>query len=181
MKYERTNPTGPAYALADVKAYARVDASDEDALIGGLASTAAAEVEHYCDMALITQTITATTGAWPGQSISLPVGPLAAEPNVTVAQIELDGTTTDISSGWWVEGGRYPRLHFIDTEPAGPLRITYAAGYGDTAASIPTDLAHAIMDHTVRLYEMRGDTEAGKPGLSPAAARIAARYRRVAL
>lgn len=49
----------------------------------------------------------------------------------------------------------------------------------DTNA-IPADLALAVMEQVAHAYDYRADPEA-KPGLTPAAARICARHRRVAL
>lgn len=49
----------------------------------------------------------------------------------------------------------------------------------DTQA-IPADLALAVMEQVAHAYDHRADPEA-KPGLTPAAARICARHRRVAL
>jgi uncharacterized phiE125 gp8 family phage protein len=139
---------------------------------------AAREIEDYCDLALLAQTIVFTTTDWPGQIIDLPVGPVASGAVATVATLEADGTSVPVTTGFWLEGGRYPRLHWPDTTPAARLRITYPAGYGSTAAALPDDLAHAVMDQAVHLFNTSG-AEAGKSGLGLAAARIAARYRRV--
>lgn len=50
----------------------------------------------------------------------------------------------------------------------------------DLPDPLPADLVYAVMDMVTVMYDHRADPEA-KPGLPPAAARIAARYRRVAL
>lgn len=178
MNYTRT-PISAALpvTLADAKAYARVTHSAEDSVFTALIKTAALEVEQYTDLALLSQTITATTDADPGYTVALPVGPVAAGATVTVHTIEADGSATLIASGYWLEAGRYARLHFTtDTTPTGPLRITYPAGYD----SVPADLSHAICDHVLRMYGQRGDDDV-KQGLSPASARIAARYRKVSV
>jgi len=178
MTYTRT-PIGSAtpFVLASVKAHMRVDAFDDDTAIQGMASAAAIEIEGYCDLALVNQTITTTTDAWPGQAIALPVGPVAPDTVATVSVVEADGTTTTVTDGFWLEGGRYPVLRFTTT-PGARLRIVYAAGYGATAAAIPADLSLAIMDQALRYYDRRGDDDAPQ-GLCVSAARICARYRRV--
>ena len=81
--------------------------------------------------------------------------------------------------GWWIDPARNPVLH-LDAVDGDDLVITYPAGFGDTASSIPADLQLAIMDQAARLYDLRG-AEDGVQGLSLAASRIAARYRRVAV
>ncbi|MCA3446726.1 MAG: hypothetical protein INF93_08420 [Rhodobacter sp.] len=180
MKYTRTQistamPVDPDKLLT----HARIDESMLPELLIYL-DAAAREIEEYTGIALLTQTITCTTDEWPGQVIDLPVGPMAPDVTATIAAIELDGTTTAITSGFWLEGGRYPRLHWPDTQPASRLRLTYTAGYGSTHNALPADLAHAVLDQAVHLFNTAG-SEAGASGLGLAAARIAARYRRVAL
>lgn len=180
MTYTRTSiATGLPVSNEQIAAHIRLDAdllTEAPAYI----AAAAAEVEAYCAVALLDQTITATTDQWPGRTIALPVGPVAADAVATVALVELDGSTTPITAGWWLEGGRYPRLHFTSTEPGGRLRIAYPAGYGNQPETIPGDLRHAVADLAARLYDMRGADD-GKATMPPAAARILARHRRVAL
>jgi uncharacterized phiE125 gp8 family phage protein len=179
MIYNRTPiATADAFDLASVKDYLRVTHSFEDDVITALAQTAAAEIEGYCDLALLSQTITATTDQWPGCIIALPVGPVQDGATVSVNVIEADGSATPVPSGWWLEAGRYPRLHFTTT-PGAPLRITYASGYGADATALPVDLLHAISAQVVRSYSMRGDDEDKQPSLAPQTARICARYRKV--
>lgn len=179
MRYARTPGTNAEpFNLPALKAYLRVDYSDEDTTISALALSAAAEVEAYCDLALLAQTITATTDEWPGQIIELPCGPLLEGEAVTVSVIEADGTLTPVPTGWWIEGGRYPRLHFTTT-PGARLRVAYVAGYGQELADIPTPLTLAIHDQALRLFTRRGDEDTKANTLSPTASRILARFRRV--
>lgn len=178
MRYDRTAiGTAQPFKLDAVKDHMRVAGNDEDTGIAAMAGTAASEVEAYCDLALITQTITCTTDTWPGQDVALPVGPVAADATITVELLESDGTATPVASGFWLESGRYPVLHF-NSIPGGRLRIEYPAGYGDAHTDIPADLSHAIMDHALKLYDRRGDVDSPAT-MAPATARICARYRRV--
>jgi uncharacterized phiE125 gp8 family phage protein len=181
MRYTRTPISdGSPFHLTEVKAYLRVDYTDEDQTIDALARSAAAEVEAYCDLALLSQTITTTTDQWPGDVIDLPCGPLLEGQPVTVSVLEADGTLTPVPTGWWIEGGRYPRLHFTTT-PGARLQVVYVAGYGDGVEDLPATLALAIHDQTLRLYTRRGDEDV-KPNantLAPTASRILARFRRV--
>lgn len=179
MRYERTPiVTALPVASANLAEYARVTDADGMAELERLARAAAAEIEHYADLALLSQTITATTDLWPGQIIALPIGPVLPDASLTVAVVEQDGTETNIADGWWVEAGRYPRLHFTGGIPGAPLRITYCAGYGSTADVVPHDLRIAIIDEATRTFDMRADDKQAR-GLSPAASRILARHRRV--
>ncbi|MBU3028959.1 hypothetical protein [Paracoccus marinaquae] len=135
-----------------------------------LADAAAMEIEAYCEISLTTQTITAHTFAEAGELISLPVGPLAPGSTVTVNGTAFTGT---------VEGGRYPRLT-LPEDMSGALTISYEAGYGTDPADVPDDLKLAVMDQASGIFDYRGD-DTKRPHLTPAASRIAARYRRVAV
>ena len=184
MQTERTPAasTGAVspFALAE---YLRVDPTALTEAMA-FANVATSEIEAYTGLAILSQEIVATTDApCTGRDLPLPVGPVAPSTTATVEVIADDGSVTQVTSGYWLETGRYPRLRFAMPAPDGRLRITYIAGFGTTSTDVPADLAHAIMAHTAKLYETRGDCEGRghSPGLALAAARIAARYRRVAL
>jgi uncharacterized phiE125 gp8 family phage protein len=162
----------------DVADYVRVDGFEAIAA-AAFAEAAAAEIEAYCGLALLEQTIVAETADWPGSTLHLPIGPAAPDASVTVHLIEADGTLTEITEGWTLTGGRYPVVTFTTT-PGGRLRVTYRASYGPNADALPRDLHMAVLDQALRLYDRRGDLD-GPATLSPAAARICARYRRVAI
>jgi len=169
--------TGDTVSPATLQEHMRLDA---DLVAGSTAyvEAAAREVEDYCALALLNQTIACTTDNWPGQHVALPIGPVASDAVITVAVVEMDGTTTLLLDGYWLEGGRYPVLHFTST-PGGRLHITYTAGYGATADTIPADMSMAICDLAARLYDYRASEKA--PTMPAATARICARYRRVKL
>ena len=167
MTFTRTLSLALPVDLADAKAHLRVMHDDEDMLIQRYVLAAAREIEAYCEIALTRQTISLTVLPDYG-TIALPVGPLAPDAEVTVNGLPLVGT---------VSTGRYP-VTILDDWTDGPVTLTYEAGFGDTSASVPDDLQLAVLEQAAFAYDHRGDVEA-KPGLTPAAARIAARYRRV--
>jgi phage conserved hypothetical protein, phiE125 gp8 family len=168
MTYTRNpSPAVPVH-LDDAKQHLRVMHDDEDLLIQRLTLAAAREIEVYAELALTRQTISLTVLAEGGDNIPLPLGPLAPGAEVTV-----DGSPLVNGIG----GGRWPMLMLPDWM-TGPVAVTYEAGFGDTADSVPDDLQLAIMEQAAFAYDNRGNADA-KPGLVPAAARIAARYRRV--
>jgi uncharacterized phiE125 gp8 family phage protein len=184
MQFERTPiATSGAVTTTDVAVYLRIDQHDlPEAMV--FAAVAASEIEAYTGLALLSQEIIATTdGPVCDRILSLPVGPVLSGATATLEVVEDDGTLTPVASGFWLEPGRYPRLRFAAPAPAGRLRITYEAGYGINSWSVPADLRHAILAHTAKLFDTRGDCEGRghSPGLALPAARIAARYRRVAL
>ncbi|MCA1777577.1 MAG: hypothetical protein LC676_18795 [Loktanella sp.] len=162
----------------DLEDHLRIEATEVSSAMR-FATAAASEVESYCDLALLSQTIVALSDTWPGTVLSLPIGPVDADATPTVEQVELDGSTTAITTGWTLQHGRFPTITF-DTTPAGPIRVTYVAGYGADEQALPRDLSLAILDQALRLYDLRGDVDQ-TPRLSPSTARICARYRRVSV
>lgn len=171
MTYTRTQSLASPVALADAKDYLRALHDDDDLLIQRLILAAGREIEVYAEIALIRQTISLTVLAdeqQPDLIHALPIGPLAPDDNVTA-----DGAA--LVNG--VTGDRWPVLMLPDWMH-GPVRVTYEAGFGDTPGSVPDDLQLAIMEQAAFAYDNRGNVDV-KPGLTPAAARIAARYRRV--
>jgi len=177
LTIERTPiATGPAVEAAYLNAHMRLDEDLSDG-VELYVEAASAEVEGYCALALLDQTITTTTDNLPDQHLSLPIGPVAAGATITVDMLEMDGTTTPVE-GYWLEYGRYPVLHFTST-PGGRLRISYTAGYGDTSTAIPNDLRMAICDLASRLYDYQASDKAAT--MPAATARICARYRRLKL
>lgn len=174
--------TDAPFSLDDVKLHTRVSFDDDDAALAVMAWAAAREIEAHCALALMSQQIVVTLDRWT-QRISLPIGPLyaaglTANP-ITVEALAEDGTAS-LVTGFYAMPGRYPALVLTETVAAAGLRIVYPAGFGVTVEAIPEDLQLAIMDQAARSYDLRG-AEDGKQGLSLAASRIAARYRKVAV
>ena len=170
------------FRLSDVKAHLRVIHSEEDAAIAAMAWTAAAEIEHFAQIALIDQMIRVTIfdPSPTASMISLPIGPARAD---TVATVLVDGLALAVTDFELVPGHR-PFLHlkagFFDRDPI-PARmsIEYIAGFGGTAAAIPRDLAQAIADQAAVHFDNRAPNDARALTTSPHMQRIGARYRGV--
>lgn len=176
MNYERLKQTtADAFEIETLKDRAR--AIDDDHALTVLGRAAVLEIEAYADLALLGQTIITTMD----KGGPLPVGPWwregEAEHAPSVMSYAPDGSFVPMTEGWYFEKGPHPAIWFTT-----PLRefvtVSYPAGFGLTAAAVPADLALAVADHAARLYDMRA-AEDGPQGLSVAAARICARYRRV--
>lgn len=188
--FERTIPSTPVVTTADAKLFLRQDLTVEDSLIDNLIASATREVEAFASIALITQTITATfDGPFTAGRLRLPVGPVLDTATATVTMIEPDGTETPLDSAFfslragkapalWVGGGS--SLPTLMGDPSTALQIEYPGGYGGTAADVPEDLRHAVLEQTAMLYEHRALARQHRhqPSMSPHAQRIAQRYRR---
>lgn len=171
--------TADPFNLDLVKQHLRILHDDEDLSLINMAHTAAAEIEHFAQIALLTQTIRVTvfnpdqTSSW----VKLPIGP-ADEDNTPTVTVDGEPFTAFTFAG----GGR-PSINWgvswYDLPPPDRLNIEYTAGFGDTAADIPRDLAQAVMDQTALHFDARSPMDRRDLTTSPHMARIGARYRGV--
>lgn len=137
-------------SLADGTNWARVDVTDDNALITGLIKTARIQIEKYLNISIIPTTIEATILCQLG-NYALPYGP------VTSVVSLYDGTTA--ITDYTLKGGLFKSLVCAYCDP---LTIVYEAGY----AVCLEDYKTAIKQQTLYLYDNRGD-EAMMSKLSP--------------
>jgi hypothetical protein len=135
-------------SLADAKAWCRIDASDEDALVAALIAAARLHVESVTGRALVTQSWRLTIGCPVGRALVLPVVPVSA---VTAA------TADDAAIEVVLEGDcvLLPGSGYQD------VSIDYTAGYGG-AGDVPADLKQAVLALVAYWFENR-DLAAGEP------------------
>ena len=169
--------TGAPFDLDAIKAHVRVDDGSEDAALTNIGHTAAAEIEHFAQIALLRQTIRVTIlGPHLDDTLYLPVGPsmLGEEPTVSLnGQPFTDFLYFHFTRPVIAWGETY-----FATVPQ-RLDIEYQAGFGDTPAKIPPDLAQALMDQAALHFDGRSPMSAKELTTSPHMARIGARYRGV--
>lgn len=155
------------------------------------ALSAAYEFEDQGEVALINQTIHVRLDD-PGEcsaTYRLPIGPVA-EATQAVAHYRTkhgDERTLHPDKFVLVAG---PRPLFQLRSEAMPhdlfwdgttLFVEYIAGFGPDHTTIPADIAQAIISQTALMQDAGWDLRRGHSGLSPHTARIAARYRGVAV
>ena len=165
------------FGLDDLKLHLRVPDDAEDTAIQNIGETAAAEIEQFAQIALLTQAVKVTIfNPASDEGLSLPIGPVAdaATPTVTI-----DG---EAFTAFDFAGGIRPFIRwqdaFFDLTPE-LMVIEYDAGFGTTAADIPADLAQALMDQAALHYDGRSPMDAKSLTTSPHMARVGARYRGV--
>jgi len=141
--------------------------TDDDTYITALIKTARKICELHQNRAYITRTYELTLDAWPCEDyIELPMPPALAITSIV-------STLSDGTSSTWDDGeyeldasGFVGRLapSYGYTWPSETLqklagiKITYTAGYGATAASVPSEIKHAITMLVGELYENREDS-----------------------
>lgn len=153
---QSTAPTADPVTLAEVKNFCRIDEDRDDALLADLITTAIRDIENRVGRQLITATWKLYLGDFPSDGpIRLPRPPLRSISTITY--VDTNGTTQTEAAAV------YAAAVDIKSEP-GTVRpaygqvwsshrcgaqdrviVTYSAGYGDTAASVPDDLRLAIM------------------------------------
>ncbi|MBC7285002.1 hypothetical protein [Hoeflea sp.] len=165
------------FAMDALKIYLRSPDDAEDHQIENIGLTAAAELEQFAQIALLTQTIRVTIFNPDRESgLILPIGPVADDDIPTVT---IDG---EAFTAFDFVGGNRPYIHWLaDYHNLTPGRMTieYQAGFGADATDVPSDLAQALMDQAALHYDGRSPMDAKSLTTSPHMARIGARYRGV--
>lgn len=167
------DPTIDPVTLAEAKLHLRVDGNDEDSLIEGIITAAVDFFEKRTGRALINQTWSYTIDNWYASLdpvkplwLYLPRAPLSSV--TSIYYIATDGSSTLwASSNYTVdtnsEPGRlalaYSKTWPVTREVVNAITITYVAGYGATAASVPVGIKRALMVLISDLYNNRGSIE----------------------
>jgi len=144
-------------ALADL--HLKVDYSVDDNLIDLQIKAATQYVEQLTGQSLITQTRSVSLDYFPlCDTITLPNGPLQSVTSIKY-QDEDDNEQTLSSSEYWVDTSSR-RIVVKDTWPVtkdrpGAVTITYLAGFGASADSVPSPLREAVLIVTGWMYTNR--------------------------
>lgn len=197
-----TPPTTEPVTRDESKLHCRIDTTADDTYIDGLIVAAREFVELQTRRALISQTWRLVLDNWPGgsgpwwdgvregiismvdaaQYVDIRKGGFLAI--TSVVTVNEDGTTTTWDSANYyavtrngmgrlvkVAGATWPIIA-IPVRQAGGIVITFTAGYGTTAASVPASLRQAIKDIVLHWYETReavGETSRWHPPMKTAA------------
>lgn len=163
-------PAVEPVSLTEAKSHLRVDISDDDDYISGLIKSAREYIEGATRQALITQTWRLSLDAWPeGNEITIPKPPLQSVTSIIYK--DSDGNSTTWSTSAYIvdsdsEPGRVVLAYgqswpSVTLYPANPIQITFKAGYGDAASSVPQHLIHAIKFLVAHWYENREPVTVG--------------------
>ena len=177
-------------SLAEAKAHLRVDASDEDAFISSLVTTARLQIEAVLDLALITQQWQWIADCWPlNNVVELPMRPLQSIDAVRVRGADDVATVLDPIS-YSVDGASVPprvasRSGFWPTPGArlNGIEIDFTAGFGAAAADVPADIRQALLLLAAYWFEHRDPTSAGatNAGVPDAVSTLLEPYKAVRL
>lgn len=153
----KTPPAVEPISLTEAKLHLRVDHSAEDAYIGSLIVAARQFSENYQRRAYVQQVYEIAFDKLE-KIIKLPRPPLIAVDEVKVYY--KDGTDEDLT-GFAYDNRKEPGLVLVEEIATKELRessgvvITFKAGYGTTAASVPQAIKQAMMMLIGLWYENR--------------------------
>jgi uncharacterized phiE125 gp8 family phage protein len=183
-----TPPAAEPVALADARAHLRLDATEEDALLGSLLTAARMAVEAAARYALLPQSWRLTLDDWPTQPVEIPLAPVLTLDAVRVATIGGSMLTIDPAFYEVDTTGTPPRLAarrgqawpMPATRLAG-IAIDFTAGHA-AAAEVPAPLKQAILLLAAHWFENREPVPLGAKAELPAmVAALIAPYRRLHL
>ena len=151
--YQRTRtaaPTVEPVSTADAKLHCRITDETTDAEVAALVAAARDRIENECEIALVTQTWVVRLDGFEDE-IEVPRPPQISVSSVTY--VDTAGTTQTLAASYYTADtyarpGRI-RLAYGQSWPAtrdvaNAVAITYTAGFGATAASVPPALVHAV-------------------------------------
>lgn len=170
---ETSPPAEEPVTLAEAKTYLRVDADNDDTLIGNLISAARIACEGYTARAFVNRDISVFADQWPVANscaeaigFSLPKPPLS-----DVSAIEIfdaaHSHTALAADQYFVDTVSVPGQVILEQSAMMPLAgqvangiaIHFTAGYG-AASDVPAPIRQAILQMTAYLYDNRGESNA---------------------
>jgi len=153
-----TPPAGEPVTLAEVKALARVDHSEDDALLESRIKVARESVERRCGIAMLTQTLKLVTDGFGSAGLQLPRPPLQSVTSIVYKDPRHEAVTL-APSEYLVRGAGgsafvLPATSWPTTDGLfGAVEVTYVAGYGDAPDDVPEPLREAVKQIVAHLYD----------------------------
>lgn len=187
ISYLLAGPAQEPVALAEAKAFLKVDDAAEDGLIATLIGAARLHIEGVTGRALLAQDWRVVLDAWPeDRMIRLPVAPLLNL--IAITGYDDAGTGHAVPLAQMLsEPGALLLPASLDGLPALRARlgieVDYRAGYGTTPSAVPRDLIQALLQLVAHWYEHRDAViVAGSGAVVPSGFdRLVAAHRRVRL
>ena len=156
-------------STAEAKTHLRVEGPDEDTYIAALVKAARMSIEEWTSRATTNQTWVMKLDEFPGEDlIRLPRPPLSSV--TSVAYVDTAGASQTFSSANYTvvtadTPGRIQLVYDADwpatrAQP-GAVTITYVAGYGAAASTVPAPMVHAAKLVLGDLYGLRESSIVG--------------------
>jgi uncharacterized phiE125 gp8 family phage protein len=179
-------PADEPLALAEAKAFLRVEHDDDDIVIVALIAAARLHVEAQTRRALLSQGWRLIRDAWPPSGrIAVTPAPVRA---VAAARVyDGAGVAHDVDPQTFVVDAAQASLSFPPWSLSPPgraaagIEIDVTVGYGDDADDVPEPLRQAIRMLVAHWYDHRGVLAADGTAMPQGVAALIAPYRTVSL
>lgn len=157
----KTAPTVEPITVADLKLHCRIDNDDEDDLLESLIKTARTYVEQRTKRTLLQTTYELYLDWFPAE-IVLPLPPVSSLTSITY--YDTGGSSQTLSSSVYTLDSKQDPAVIVEAYgqswPAtrdipNAITVTYVAGYGAAATSVPDALKRAVAMYAAHLYENR--------------------------
>ena len=158
---ETVAPSVEPITTAEAKTELRVEHSEEDDLIDRKIKAARRMVEKITRRSLINTTFTLKLDAFPVE-IRTPRSPLSSVTSIT--HIDCDGNSQTVASSVYdVDTDTEPGRIFLKFDQSWPdtrtinnaVTVTFVAGFGSAASSVPESLRSAVRLLAAHYYEQR--------------------------
>ncbi|HEV2865929.1 MAG TPA: head-tail connector protein [Allosphingosinicella sp.] len=150
-------------SLAEVKAYLRIETSDEDALLAGLIRSAADICEAFLGRLLIARRVDEVLAA-PRAWTRLAAAPVRAIE--TVAALSVDGSAVALTTGAYavdIDAAAEGWVRLLAPLEAKRVRVTYVAGLATDANGVGEAVRQGLIRLAAHLYVARDDIAASAP------------------
>jgi uncharacterized phiE125 gp8 family phage protein len=161
----KTAPAVEPVTLEEAKLHLRVDSdcTGEDVLITSLITAARQMVENYTGLALINQTWEMLVDEFPDDDMALRPAPLSSITSITYTDINGATQTASPTTVYTADTYSLPGaavLRYGQTWPTvrdikNAITVTYVAGFGTAASSVPGPIKAAILLLIGHLFEHR--------------------------
>lgn len=159
----RTSPSAEPISIEEIKTFARIDSSFEDAFLTSIIPPIREATETYLGRSLVTQTIDFFIDYFPQcGKIELPRSPVQSVSSVVA--INEEGEEETISSeNYYVVSESIPGYLVLKSGLSLAIaprykygyKITYTAGYGLSGASVPSAIRNGMLQWCAYIYETR--------------------------
>lgn len=164
-------PAVEPVSIAEAKAHARIDTSEEDAIVASLVTTSRLSIEAALGLGLVSQDWRIRLDAVPRSGvIELPMRPLAAVLAVRVRDAAGDAVALS-AADYEVDAASVPPRIALSRAVSvqsgvrlGWIEIDITVGYGAAATDVPAPIRQALLMLAAHWYEHR---EPVSPGGAP--------------
>lgn len=188
-------PSAKPVSVAEAKAHLRVDHDLDDALIGRAIDAAIGYLDGYGGIlgrALVAQRWRQFFSFWPAsRCLPLRLAPVASIVEIRARAADGSESVVDPAGYRLLAGASRPQvlvslsavLPALERAPDA-VAVTYAAGYGDTAETVPAPIRQAILLMVGDMYRFPETVTLGAssaPPMSASVDRLLGPYRRIQL